>query len=154
MIIDSIENLRHYAAINPLFATVADFLNGHDLATMEAGIHKIQGDDLYVNVQDAPAKTRQEARFESHRRMIDIQIPVSATEEYGWAPLDQLPKAPYDEAVDMAFHDPLASGNPEELAQLYFTLRPGLFAIFFPNDGHQPAINGTTLRKAIFKVKA
>ena len=61
MIIDTIANLRHYASLNPLFNAVADFLDSHDLAAMTPGIHHIQGDELYVNVQDASVKTRQQA---------------------------------------------------------------------------------------------
>ena len=154
MIVDSIEQLRRYAALNPRFAVVAEFLRTHDLATMPDGKHQIQGDDLFVNIQDAPAKTRFEARFETHRQMIDIQIPVSGTEEHGWTPLADLPEAAYDPAIDMTLHDPEQPESIPSLASTYYTLRPGQFAIYFPSDGHAPAITSTTLRKAIFKVKA
>lgn len=154
MIIDRIENLQHYAALNPLFAKVAEFISCHDLAAMPAGIHKIQGNDLFVNIQDAPVKTRQQARFESHRRMIDIQIPVTGKEEHGWTPMTDLPHADYDEAADMSLHDPLPPATPDSVASTYFMLHPGQFAIYFPKDGHAPAITQVPLRKAIFKVKA
>lgn len=154
MIVDTLDRLDLYTGLNPRFALVADFLRQHDLSRLQAGIHPIDGDDVYVNVQDAPAKTRREARFESHRRMIDIQVPISSVEEYGWAPLEALPAAEYDETVDMTFHDPVPQSSPEEVAQIYFPLQPGQFAIFFPKDGHAPAITDKALRKAIFKVKA
>lgn len=154
MILDSLENLRSYASLNPLFSAVADYLESHDLATMTAGIHHIQGDDLFVNIQDAAVKSRQQARFESHRKMIDIQVPVTASEEHGWTPLSDLPAAAYDEAADISFHDPLPHATPESLASTYFDVRPGQFAIYFPTDGHAPAITTKALRKAIFKVKA
>ena len=82
------------------------------------------------------------------------KVPFSACEEYGWAPLDKLPASAYDEASDMCFHDPAAPQTPEDVASTYFTLQPGQFAIFFPQDGHAPAITATGLRKAIIKVKA
>ena len=154
MIVDTIDHLSHYAALNPRFELVVEFLSKNNLAELEAGIHHIDGEDVYVNVQEAPVKSRQQARFESHRRMIDIQVPVSAPEEHGWAPLAALPVGEYNADSDMTFHDPLPPATPDTVAQTYFTLCPGQFAIYFPTDGHAPAITTKALRKAIFKVKA
>lgn len=154
MIVDSIENLERYAVLNPRFTAVVEFLRKNDLSSLAAGKHEIQGNEVFVNVQDAPVKTREEARFETHREMIDIQVPVSGTEEHGWCPLADLPAAEYDAAIDMTLHAPAAPAPISSLASTYFVLRPGQFAIYFPTDGHAPAITTTTLRKAIFKVKA
>lgn len=154
MIVDSIENLERYAVLNPRFTAVVEFIRKNDLSSLAAGKHEIQGNEVFVNVQDAPVKTREEARFETHREMIDIQVPVSGTEEHGWCPLADLPAAEYDAAIDMTLHDPAAPAPISSLASTYFVLRPGQFAIYFPTDGHAPAITTTTLRKAIFKVKA
>ena len=154
MIIDDLKQFDRYVGLNPLFAAVADFLRATDLATLPTGITHIQGDDLYINVQEAPVKSRQEARFETHRRMIDIQIPISGDEEHGWAPATLLPQAPYNAETDMTLHDPAAPQTPEDIATTYFTLRRGQFAIYFPSDGHAPAVTTTGLRKVIIKVKA
>ena len=154
MIVDSIEHLERYTVLNPRFAAVIDFLRNNDLSTLSAGKHEIQGDEVFVNVQDAPVKTREEARFETHREMIDIQVPVSGIEEHGWCPLAKLPEATYDASIDMTLHDPVPPAAISSMASTYFVLRPGQFAIYFPTDGHAPAITATPLRKAIFKVKA
>lgn len=154
MIIDDLHEFDRYAGLNPLFPAVAEFLRTTDLNALPTGITKIQGDDLYINVQDAPAKTRRQARFESHRRMLDIQIPLTDSEEYGWTPTAALPRGTYDEASDMTMHDPAAPRTAEDVTQTYFRLHPGQFAIFFPEDGHAPAISSTGLHKAIIKVKA
>lgn len=153
MIIDSIENLSRYASLNPRFAVVAEFLRDNDLSKLTVGKHTIQGDDIYVNIQEAPVKSRQQARFETHCQMVDIQVPISSEEEHGWTPASELPSAAYDANVDMTLHDPAAGVSPETLASTYFTLRPGQFAIYFPTDGHAPAVTATGLRKAIFKVR-
>jgi YhcH/YjgK/YiaL family protein len=154
MIVDSLESFELYVGLNPLFPRVAQFLRENDLSTLSVGKHVIAGDDLFVNIQEAPVKTREQARFESHRKMIDIQIPISAQEEHGWCPLSQLPAACYDENNDMTLHDPRAPATPEVLASTYYSLKPGQFAIYFPTDGHAPAVTSQPLRKAIFKVKA
>ena len=145
MILDTLPNLQQYAALNPLFAAVLRFLEQHDLNSLPTGRLDIQGDDLYVNIQDATARTRQEARLEAHQQMIDIQIPLSAPEEMGYSPLSSLSQVPYDADKDIAFYD--------ETPESYFCVAPGEFVIFFPQDGHAPAISPNGLRKAIFKVR-
>ncbi|MBQ7444188.1 MAG: YhcH/YjgK/YiaL family protein [Bacteroidaceae bacterium] len=146
MIIDSLANFERYANLNPLFPAVAQFLRQNDLATLPTGRHVIQGDDLYVNIVDAQPKTQQQARIETHDKMIDIQIPISGGECQGWTPRQLLPQAPYNTDDDISFY----AGD----AQTYLNVQPGQFTIFFTWDGHAPAITATTLRKAIFKVKA
>ena len=48
MVIDTIENLKNYVGMNPLFAEVVKYIAEHDLATMEEGKHYIQDKDLFV----------------------------------------------------------------------------------------------------------
>ena len=148
MIVDKLENLEKYYALNPLFKEVAEFLKANDVNALATGIHKIKGDDVFVNVQEAKGKTRQEAVVEYHRQMVDIQIPFSGRETYGYIPVADTPPADFDEKGDCAL-------VPEAAPQNYVTCEPGMFVIFFPQDGHAPFItDDPVLRKAIFKVKA
>ena len=148
MIIDKIENLKNYAAVNPLFPKVVEFLQQNDLATMEPGKYEIQGKDLFVNITMAKGKTPDEAVIETHNRMIDIQIPVTAAETFGHTQRDLLPDATYNDEKDI-------TKIPDLAADSYVTCQPGMMAIFFPQDGHAPCIAGVPeLKKAIFKVKA
>lgn len=147
MIIDTLENLKNYESLNPLFKEVVDFLKSTDINTLEEGKHFIKGGDLFVNIQMAKGKTKEEAKLETHKKMIDIQIPLSASETFGYTPLGSLPVAEYNEEKDITKY--------EGLAETYFTLAPGEFAIFFPQDGHAPCVSeNTSIRKAIFKVLA
>jgi len=72
MIVDTLDNLKKYVAVNPLFADVVKFIQENDLNKLENGKHFIKDKDLFVNVQDANGKTRQEATYETHKRMLDI----------------------------------------------------------------------------------
>lgn len=146
MILDTLGMLHKYAALNPLFPAVVKFLQENDLNALALGRHDIVADALYVNIQEASLRTREEARLESHRQMIDIQIPLSSSEEMGYSPLSSLSDVPYDADKDIAFYD--------EKPESYFCVTPGEFVIFFPQDGHAPAISPAGLKKAIFKVKA
>ena len=148
MIVDRIENLEKYFALNPLFKHVADFLSANDMSALSAGIHHIKGDDVFVNIQEAKGKTKDEAVVEYHRKMVDIQIPFSGDETYGYIPTADLPEADFDVEKDVALLPGVAS-------QSFVTCKPGMFVIFFPQDGHAPFITDSPiLRKAIFKIKA
>lgn len=146
MIIDTIEKLAFYENLNPLFKDVVEFLRTNELSSLEDGKHFIKGTDLFVNIQIAKAKTKEEAKMETHQRMIDIQIPLSTSETFGYTPLSKLPKLEYNSEKDIIKY--------EQEAETYFTLQPGEFVIFFPQDGHTPCISSEKeIRKAIFKVK-
>ena len=148
MIIDKIENLKNYASVNPLFPKVVEFIEQHDLDKLELGKHEIVGKDLFVNIQMAKGRTPAEATIETHDKMIDIQIPLSDAETFGYTQRDRLPKAEYNAEKDI-------TKIPDLAADSYITCQPGEMAIFFPQDGHAPCIAGVPeIKKAIFKVKA
>ena len=126
MIIDTLDNLGKYIALNPLFADVVEFLKSHDLQTMEAG---------------------ETAFLETHIEMIDIQVPITCAETFGYSPLCDLPAFEYNAEKDITKY-----GGTKP--QTYVTVNPGQFAIFFPQDGHAPCIiEKEEIKKAIFKVK-
>lgn len=145
MIIDTLDNLGKYTALNPLFADVVAFVKDHDLNTMEEGKHPIKGGDLFVNITTAKGRSKEEAVLETHIAMIDIQIPLDTEETYGYTPLQDLPVFEYNAEKDITKY-----GDTQ--AQTYVTCRPGQMAIFFPQDGHAPCIANNDIRKAIFKV--
>lgn len=146
MVVDDLTNFESYVALNPLFPEVLAFIRTHDLRTLPEGKLLLKGDDLWVNVQTVRGKTADEAVFETHRRMLDIQIPLDHTESYGYRPLSSLPETPYDPVKDVTKY-------PGVKAESLVTCRPGEFAVFWPRDGHQPCIGEGEIRKAIFKVR-
>ena len=148
MIIDTIENLGKYVTLNPLFADVVEFLKNNDLQAIEEGKHFIKDKDLFVNIQVAKGKTQEAVVLETHIEMIDIQIPITCEETFGYTPLCDLPDFEYNAEKDITKYG-------DTKAQTYVTVKPGQFVIFFPQDGHAPCIiNQPEIKKAIFKVKA
>ena len=146
MIIDTLDNFKNYVNINPLFEKVYEFMKKNDLQKLENGKQEIDGKDLFVNVQDAKGRDMMNAVLETHREMIDIQIPISGEETFGYTPLTNLPDVEYNEEKDITKY--------EGPAESYVTCHPGMFAIFFPSDGHAPCITtDETIHKVIFKVK-
>ncbi len=147
MIIDTLENLSKYASMNPLFAKAIEYLTTTDLNAQEVGKVVLQGTDLVVNFQMAKGKTKEQAQLETHKKFIDIQIPLSATEVMGYTPANALPEGEYNEEKDITkFMGP---------AESYIAVKPGMFAIFFPQDGHAPCISPEeTIKKIVVKVLA
>lgn len=144
MVIDKIENLEKYASLNPLFAQAIEFLKSTDLNAHEIGKVNLQGDDLVVNFAQARPKTKEEAKLETHNRFIDIQIPLDGVEVMGYTPRADLPDAEYNAEKDITFYP--------GLAESYLTIKPGMFAIFFPEDGHAPGVTPDGVKKVIVKV--
>ena len=127
-----------------------EFLERSDLTSLADGRYAIQGDDVYALVMRAPSKSPTDARFESHRDYIDIQCLLAGHEALGVLPIGQLGGAtPYDAAKDLVFYD-----TPTAYPSL--VLSAGHFAVFFPQDGHQPmrpAGAPGMLHKAVIKVR-
>lgn len=147
MVIDTLDNFGKYVGLNPLFADVQKFLKDNDLDALEPGKYIIKDQDLFVNITTAKGKTPDEAVLETHVKMIDIQIPLDGPETYGYTPLCRLPKTEYNTEKDIAKYGDL-------MAESYIDCQPGMFAIFFPQDGHAPCISmASGIKKAIFKVK-
>ena len=147
MIIDTIENLNKYVGLNPLFADVVAFLEGHDLRTMEPGKYPIKDKDLFLNLTIAKGRGKEAAVLETHINMIDIQIPISCAETFGYTPLCDLPAFDYNAEKDVTLYG-------DTKAQTYVTVEPMQMAIFFPQDGHAPCIaDNPEIKKAIFKVR-
>ena len=148
MVVDTLENLEKYASLNPLFAQAIEFLKSHDLHAMEVGKTELNGKDLVINIAQTTPKTKEQAKLETHNEFIDIQVPLSGTEIMGYTPgKDCVPAdAPYSAEKDITFF--------EGLAETYIAVKPCMFAIFFPQDGHAPGISPDGVKKVIVKVKA
>mgnify|MGYP000845828934 FL=1 len=147
MIVDRIENLGKYVALHPLFAEVVTFMQTHQLVQLEEGKLVIKGKELFVNIETCKGKTQEEAVLEYHRRMIDIQMPLTTDEIFGYSPIEDLPEMTFDEEKDIAKISGIS-------AQTYVKVKPGQFAVFFPQDAHAPCIaDAECMKKAIFKVK-
>ena len=146
MVLDLLENLNSYEALTPRFAKVVDFLQNTELDNLPLGRNEICGAAVYANGMEVKPKSREEAFVELHRKYIDIHVPITADETMGYTPINELPCADYDSAGDAAVYP---VGMP---AREYVNVRKGEFAIFFPQDGHAPAITSVPLKKAVIKV--
>jgi YhcH/YjgK/YiaL family protein len=147
MILDKIENAYLYSAISPLLAEGLKFLSENDFTAIEPGKFFLKDKLLYAMVNEYSTKSIDQCRLEAHRKYIDIQFMVSGEEQMGYTPLiDQKPLEEYNPEKDVIFYEDEVS---------LFTVREGHFAIFFPDDLHQPCImlnEISPVRKVVVKV--
>ena len=146
MVLDSLENSAQYDELHPLFAKAFEYIKRTDFTQMEDG--KIETGDprLYYMLSRYRGKDPQYAILESHRRFIDIQVPLIGVESVGWKAGNEIMiiAEHYNEEQDvMLYHD-----FPTTYTKIY----PGQFAIYFPEDGHAPGIGQGDIRKLVAKV--
>ncbi len=148
MILDKLENAANYFDCVPGFERFMEFYNDNDLETMPACKIKLDGDDLIININDFKGKAEADCRMEAHKEYLDIQIPLTDDEVMGWkAAVDcNDVTSEYNEQKDVEFYGDAATAK--------FCVPAGHFAVFFPEDAHQPGIApGKEYRKIIVKAK-
>lgn len=146
MILDSLLNSGLYESIHPRFKQAFNFLRTADLNTLPLGKVEIDGSGLFANIVEMTGKTAETARLETHNLYIDIQVPVSTVETMGWiagTDLKEITES-YNSEKDISFFGDKATN--------FIHVQPLQFAVFFPEDGHQPGICDGPLRKIIVKV--
>lgn len=147
MILDTLKNSDKYCSVHPRFKKAFDYLKNTDLVALPAGKIELEGADLVINVVDITAKPEADAKMESHKEYIDIQVPVGKAETMGWIALDACKDVtlPYDAEKDIMFF--------ADKATSFLNVQPYDFVVFFPEDAHQPGIGTGQYRKIIVKVR-
>jgi len=145
MIYDTLENARIYANLNPRLEKAFSFLLSTDLAALEPGRMELEGDFIYVLVQEYLSKPESEGKWEAHKRYIDVQYIVSGTELIGFALVNTMKLGEYIPEKD--FQSMKGSGQMMQMSA-------GDFAVFYPQDAHMPGLeNGkqTLVKKVVVK---
>lgn len=146
MIVDDIKNFENYIKLNTKFQKVSDFLKENNLKDMKTGKYEIDGQNIYVNIDEY--ETKEVSIPEAHRKYADIQIILSGHEKIGYAPFSEgKTEIGYNEEKDIEF----LSADCE-----YLKAEEGRFFIFYPQDIHQPCISDrgkVHVKKAVFKIK-
>jgi YhcH/YjgK/YiaL family protein len=147
MIIDQLSNASIYSCISENFRKGFDYLRNTDLTALQPGKYEIDGKNVYVIVSEYESKDPVDCRLEAHRIYADIQYLILGNEAIGYAnKADQLVTADYNSEKDIEFF----SGETTPMS-----LSSGMFAVFFPQDLHQPCrriTNAEMVKKAVIKV--
>lgn len=147
MIIDALSNLKGYSFIHPDLNKVIDFIENLNLDNLILRRISIDNDDIFAILSESPLREDKDALLEVHNKYIDIQIPISKSEVFGWKSRGKLkqPTGTFDETKDIQFFD--------DKYELQFELKPDNFIVFFPNDAHAPCIGEGNVTKIVIKLK-
>jgi YhcH/YjgK/YiaL family protein len=147
MILSNLKNRVELEKLHPLMPRLFEFIEQNDILAMPLGIHEIEGRDLFINNCAPDLFTKENAPIEVHRDYIDVQVLLEGSETMGWKPLEEIQewRGEYNQEKDVRFSD--------ERCEHFVTLKPGELTIFYPEDGHAPAIGSEPIRKFIAKLK-
>ena len=153
--------IREHLLRDPRFAEAVAYVDellrpgsaaGRRLGALGAGTtEKIElSHGTFALEQAYLTKTRPEVYFESHRRMIDVQVVVSGAETMAVEDITRLAvTTPYDPEKDLVKYAEPAGDSP-------LVIRAGDAAVFFPADGHMPTLRvgaeSALVRKSVVKV--
>ena len=133
--------------INELCPSAYDFIVNK---TEGAAVGKYDLENgVYVSVQEYTTKARSEAKYEAHKKFIDIQMILSGKELIAVSPIEKMTISDeYNEEKDfMLFH------HNDECTD--YVLEAGDFLILYPQDVHMPGVcvnEKSPVRKIVVKV--
>jgi len=134
MILDQLSASAAYESLHPLFPKAFAYLRAFDVQT-EDGKYELQGQDLVAIVQRYRTAPSAEKLWEAHQVYGDIQVVYQGIEFCGHADQTTLVvTSPYVAEKDVEKY--AAPTTPSAL----LTLGRGNFAVFHPQDGHQPGV--------------
>ncbi len=146
MIIDDIKNIKQYYNLNINFNQIEIFIKANNLSELPQGRYSLIKNNDYVNIDICNAREINDAKLESHKKYIDVQLLISGNESMGWktTPICKQISSPYNPEKDFQFF----SDEPD----IFFNLKLGNFVIFYPEDAHMPLLGTGTIKKAVFKI--
>jgi YhcH/YjgK/YiaL family protein len=144
MILDTISNFSCYTPLHPEFAAIRRFLQTISSTSPATGKHSIRDTASIAGVDEYITKPQDACVIECHRRFIDIQIVLHGRESVGYYPITSCKElSEYDAEKDVQkLRGPLD----------FITLESGVFAVFFPQDGHMPQVQAGEIPEMVKKM--
>ncbi len=147
MIIDHLRRAKQFYALGIGIRAGLQFLARPDLITLEKGRYDLpDSGGSYALVQEHETKLRAHAKWEAHRKMIDLQFMVCGQELMGYADIARLEMGEYHADDDYC----LGEGDGE-----WLRLDAQYFMILFPQDAHMPSIavaDPQKVKKVVVKI--
>ena len=126
------------------------FLQENDCANLKPGKYVIDGDDIFVLVQNYLSKDKKDCRAETHEKYLDVQFVAKGQEYMGYCAYHPLLEVEEDCLAerDARFYKGL-------LQESQIILSEGMYAVLYPNDVHRPCCmidQPTDIVKLVIKI--
>ena len=150
MIYDNLQNIELYKGLSKDIYEGLNFLRQAE-PDMENGVYQLSP-RVKAIVSEYETMKDNEYGYEAHKKFIDIQSVLKGEEKVCCSPIERLKEIkPYSGEIDAAFYMEDIITQPSSLF-----LHPGIFAIFFPQDGHMPQLcveEPMLVKKIVVKVE-
>ncbi|MHB8905410.1 MAG: YhcH/YjgK/YiaL family protein [Melioribacteraceae bacterium] len=148
MVFDCLKNAEQYFPLGEKIEKALRYLSNTDFTNIEPGTYEIDGENIFAIVQEYNSKPSSSAKWEAHKKYIDIQYMVSGKEKMGFTDSRKvIVLKEYHPNNDITLYK--GEGN-------FLIAEEGHFAIFFPTDIHMPqlALNiPKEIKKVVVKVR-
>ena len=133
MIFGAIPDAGRYVRVEPL-GRILTILQEYAAEDFQGENRVIDGDRLFLIHAEYETERVGQGVMEAHRRYADVMLMLEGEEAIFVKPVSELTQVTkeYDPACDALF----AKADPDAAR---IVLRPGDFAVFFPEDAHCPA---------------
>jgi len=132
-----IGNIKENSFEEKFFPTVIkkaiNYLKNTDFSKIEKGKYPLEGEEIFVVVNEYETIDKEEKKTEAHRKYIDIQFIYSGEEKIGFAfenPNNKISEE-YKEEKDVIHFSEVEN-------EIDIPAFSGMFFIFFPEEVHRP----------------
>lgn len=143
MIIDRIEEQERYYPLHRDMEVAFAFLA--EAPDLEPGRYELEH-GLFATISEGDTRPLDSVKLESHKAYIDLQYCISGGERMSWAHVQELNQVSEDVEHDNTFYEGTSTA---------MSIRPGMFYIMFPSDGHKAACHNEFpkhYRKVVVKI--
>ena len=143
MIIDRIEEQERYYPLHPDMELAFAFLA--EAPDLEPGRYELEN-GLFATVSEGDTRQMDTVSLEAHKKYIDLQYCIAGGERMSWAHIQELNATTDDPEHDNYFY----TGTSTSVS-----IRPGMFYVMFPSDGHKAACHHECqkhYRKVVVKI--
>ena len=103
MIIDKLSNAKMYDGVHPRLKKGLDFLLENDLNSLAVGTYQVDGDKVFVMIQEYETKLVEQCRYEAHYQYADIQYVIQGAEKMGYTNIAETKVEEADKDKDLMF---------------------------------------------------
>lgn len=134
MIYDGLDAIGLYRGLSRGLDVLIGWLEENDPATLPIGTTEIDGKHVFANVMNAKTRTLEDARYETHRKYMDVQVDLEGVEGFRTTPGEVVAQGDFDEVADKGY----CIAAPTNDNELEGTLEHGRFVVFMVGEPHMP----------------